>query len=276
MKKIINDKGSITLEATLIVPIFLFAIITLIFLLNVVWTHELVEYSICEAAEEITYENIRNENPVNILFFKQRVLKYLENSEDNKTIYNGYSGIDFSFSQGLEEGLVSLTVRYKVNFPVINNFIPDLHMLQRVVFKDWNYTENCEEEQNNIWSLPPLERGKKIQNMYGRDSNMPHNFPVIASIKGGIATSIKSINLNSKTYDKTQNIENRVAGLIDDLYEFSGGRVGSYSISPSDIIRKKLIIVIPKGTITEEERIITNQLKDMAYDKGITLIIEEL
>lgn len=50
MKKL---KGSLTIEAALVLPIFLFALFSLVYLIKVIYIHEQVQYAITEAANEM-------------------------------------------------------------------------------------------------------------------------------------------------------------------------------------------------------------------------------
>lgn len=48
-----SNKGSITVEAAVVVPIFLFVIISIVFLIRVVYTHEIVQHALDETANEM-------------------------------------------------------------------------------------------------------------------------------------------------------------------------------------------------------------------------------
>jgi RHS repeat-associated protein len=48
------------------------------------------------------------------------------------------------------------------------------------------------------WALPALQRGQLIHRMLG--ANLPQNFPVIDCFVNGVATSIKTLDLNAATY----------------------------------------------------------------------------
>lgn len=50
----------------------------------------------------------------------------------------------------------------------------------------------------SVWSLPWLERGLIIEEQLGK--NLKGNFPVIDKFLNGVAKSIKSIDLNAKSY----------------------------------------------------------------------------
>lgn len=261
-----NKKGSITLEAAIIVPVFIYIILSVIFLVKVVYIHEKVEQALYNAADEIVYDNILNRQTGSVLI-PIKVYKYLGHKEDK--IF-----IDLS-SSFYNNGIINITAKYNLTPPTPISAGPQINVLQRAYVKDWTRLKSNENEKQNIWDLPPLERGKKIQKIFNRDHDMPHNFPVIAKFNNNTAVSIKSIDLNSKHYKKDYNIERRLKQCINDLYNFDGGKVGNYAIYPYEIHDKKIIVVIPKGTKIKNITVL-NKCRDYANSKKILFEVNEL
>lgn len=98
----------------------------------------------------------------------------------------------------------------------------------------------------NVWKMSPLDRGWAIERRLGGWGN---NFPVIDKFENGIATSIKSLDLGAKTYQKTGAVFNKLKGYIDDLAGFSGGsQSDKINISLRMVKGKTLELALPSGS----------------------------
>jgi hypothetical protein len=73
------------------------------------------------------------------------------------------------------------------------------------------------------WKWGWARRGLYFDNAL-RDGSLPPNFPMIDNFTNGIATSIKSIDLNAATYQDAARLANRLNRYIDDLSDYDGGR----------------------------------------------------
>ena len=87
---------------------------------------------------------------------------------------------------------------------------------------------------SSVWKLGWGLRGQKINEAFG-DPTFPSNYPVIDKIPNGVATSVKSIDLNAATYQNEASLANRLNKLIDDVREFNGVTWGGLPISDVDI-----------------------------------------
>ena len=79
-------------------------------------------------------------------------------------------------------------------------------------------------------------------------SGWGNNFPVIDKFEKGIATSIKSLDLNAPTYQKTGKVFNTLKGYIDDLARFNGAKWKNINIQSSNILGKQLDLALPFGS----------------------------
>lgn len=190
-------------------------------------------------------------------------------------VYNGLDGMDFyssTFFDGDEN--IDIIVKYKVELPLSIKLLPDIYMLQRSTSRAWLAGgDGTEVQKSNIWDLPNLQRGVKIEEMYG--GNLPFKFPVIdrydADSKTG--TSIKSINLNSETYQNESVLSKTLMGYVDHLKNSS---TLIYEKQSYELVHKKLIIVVPKNSVNENKQIILNQILSYAAKHNIEASIEEL
>jgi RHS repeat-associated protein len=94
------------------------------------------------------------------------------------------------------------------------------------------------------WALPPLERGQAIEDTLGR--NLPRSFPGIDRWVNGLATSIKSLDLNAVTYRNINALTGKVQGYINALADFQGAQW----LQASMIRGRELLLAVPGGAGT--------------------------
>ena len=113
----------------------------------------------------------------------------------------------------------------------------------------------------SVWSLNPFERGREIESMLG--GNLPGNFPVIDKFVNGVATSIKSVDLSSASYQSASGLRALLNGYVNSVAEFTGrswagAQVGTNATN--QIISRTLEIAIPRGSITASQQTVMNQI----------------
>lgn len=96
---------------------------------------------------------------------------------------------------------------------------------------------------SSVWKLHPFERGWAIEKQLGGWGN---NFPVIDKFEKGIATSIKSLDLNAKSYQNSNRVFNTLKRYIDDLVGFNGATRKPINIS--EIVGRQLDLALPSGS----------------------------
>lgn len=81
------------------------------------------------------------------------------------------------------------------------------------------------------------------------------NFPTIDRFMNGLATSVKSLDLLSKTYQQGGRVLSTLTGYIDKLASFDGARRGGQVVGGvgSEIQRKMLEVAIQKGVATPQQ-----------------------
>jgi hypothetical protein len=88
----------------------------------------------------------------------------------------------------------------------------------------------------NIWDdWEGTVRGKAIHKLWG--ANLPFGFPVIDDIDRatGVITSMKSVNLADKTYQKASQLRNLLKVYLNDLVEFKGRTYDGVTVTRSEI-----------------------------------------
>ena len=122
----------------------------------------------------------------------------------------------------------------------------------------------------SVWSLKPLERGVKIENEIGRSPDLSQNFPVIDKWENGTATSIKSIDLNAKSYQNINYLESKVTSYITKLSKWEGTEWAGMNIEQSKILSRELVLAIPPDA-TPAQLAALSGLKAIAKDLGVIL-----
>lgn len=290
-----NAKGSLSIEAAIALPLFTCFILSISLLIRIFNTHGIIQnalnqtanemaeysyiYSICTSIEpsfgDVLSKTILQKNLDTEISDANSVLKRMG-------IENGFSDLDLSQSKILEGSKdIELVVRYKLKITLPIKLIPDLFIIQRSSVRAWldsentNETYDYEDDGSNIWELEPMARGRAIQKLYGR--NLPAAYPLITKFDetSGEATVVKSIDLTSPTYQKVDNLETIINNLIMRMAEFSGGQYGDFSIEIGDINYKKIVVVVPEGSIKQQMKWVFEQQAKIANNYNVYLEVIE-
>ena len=109
------------------------------------------------------------------------------------------------------------------------------------------------------WSLNPFDRGRTIEEILLRKLGIKGmkspNFPVIDSITGGIARSIKSLDVHAKTYQNTAALKRTLKGYVDKVSKFKGRNWGGDDVTLSRIKGRALDVAVPKGMNAAQQQV---------------------
>jgi len=124
-------------------------------------------------------------------------------------------------------------------------------------------------QKSGVWDLGPGPRGEAVEKALGH--NVPPSYPKIDrwDPKTRVGTSIKSINLDDKTYLDPKKLKSRIKGMVDDLEAFTGANVGGLD-TRGKIAKKDLEIVFPHAG-TKEQQAAVKEMIDYARGLGIEL-----
>jgi hypothetical protein len=106
---------------------------------------------------------------------------------------------------------------------------------------------------------------------------LPPGFRTIDNFTNGIATSIKSIDLNAATYQDAARLTSRLSKYINDMVEYEGGSFANKTVLPGDITGRAVNLVVPKASITEVQRTAIESVRAWAKtgNMSVDLIITE-
>ena len=127
----------------------------------------------------------------------------------------------------------------------------------------------------DAWKLGWAARGRYFEEQLGR--TLHPSFPTIDKIPDGIATSIKSIDLNAATYQEDARLTYRLNKYVDDVVEFNGANLANDEVKSSDISGRALALAIPKGsmTVVQQRAIEAARWRAKLGDRPVDIIIKE-
>ncbi len=136
-------KGSVTIEAALVLPCYLFGALCLIYLLEIM-TIQLNIRAGMEEASKLLSEDVAAVSYVSTSGIEEAILECInEDKLNNSIVVGGSGGLDCSESSvSLTSGIVQLKVGYSVQLPVPTFTHLSLSFEEELMFKGWTgYTE---------------------------------------------------------------------------------------------------------------------------------------
>lgn len=128
-----------------------------------------------------------------------------------------------------------------------------------------------------VWKLGWAARGRAINKEYG-DPTFPDNYPIIDKNPNGVATSVKSIDLTAKTYQKEASLTYRLNQYVADVQEFEGANWGTVKISKADINSRAVQLIVPEGSLNKTNQTLIGGVRARAMkdtDRPVDIIVTE-
>lgn len=130
------------------------------------------------------------------------------------------------------------------------------------------------QKPGSVWSMGPWTRGEAVEIQLG--GNLPSGFPTIDRFENGVATSIKSIDLNAPSYQNMGKLAYTLDTYTDKVANLNGADWGDESIAGSQIRARQLQIAIPPGSMSPAQQAVITAQVTQAQIKGVTLIVTEV
>jgi hypothetical protein len=121
-----------------------------------------------------------------------------------------------------------------------------------------------------VWNMVPVKRGFAIEEAFG--GNLPKGFLTIDKFVNGVAESIKSIGLDTKTYKDLGKLEGKLKEYVDVLSEFKGAVKEGVKVEEKDIKERVLTIGIEAGKGSTEQSKVFARVEEYAKDKGVKMV----
>jgi hypothetical protein len=133
-----TSKGSLTLEAAVVVPLFFFAMLSLICVLEMMEVKSTMRHALQSAGREISQQSYVI--PVTTgMGFKQRIVKIIGKERlEQSLIRGGIAGIDCSKTTCHQENAeYDLSIRYQMEVPILLFKLPVVTCEERLKVKGW-------------------------------------------------------------------------------------------------------------------------------------------
>ena len=134
-----TSKGSITLEAAFVIPLFFFAILCMMYLFEIMSIQSSLRCGLQSIGKELAEEAY-----VTPIFLPNRVKRDLveiigEDRLNRSLVADGADGLSCSYSKtNLLTGVIELNVRYQLEIPVLMFRLPIRTYEERLRIKGWN------------------------------------------------------------------------------------------------------------------------------------------
>ncbi len=131
--------GSVTIETAIVAPIFFLAVLSLVYLLEIMSVQTVMKSALQSASKEVAEETYGNTFVIARVLEKKIVQQAGENWLNESIICGGEGGIDCRESKTWgNTGIMDLSMKYKVEIPVLMFRIPAVLIKESVRVKGWN------------------------------------------------------------------------------------------------------------------------------------------
>lgn len=125
--------------------------------------------------------------------------------------------------------------------------------------------------RNTVWSLGPSPRGQAIEKAWGH--NLPSSFKTWDRFDNGVATSIKSIDLDLIGFSRPNRIWNAGRRHVDAAIDFTSYSLQGVRIDASMITERTVRIALPRNPVGSQLEEL-NRVIQYGADNGIRVIWE--
>lgn len=164
MIRIKDEKGALTVEASMVLPLFLMAIIVFVYVIQLFYVYSNVNMALFSACKRVSlkayyddkkldvstreYQNSRSNN-----YYRQLLCDSLSEEIINTScIKNGIDGIDTSESNyDMEDEMVNLYGKYTMNIPFFNIGIPNGTIKQHMIIRGWTGDKSLRSNKNFVY-----------------------------------------------------------------------------------------------------------------------------
>ena len=304
-----KSEGSVTLEAALCVPVMLAVFLFLYGILEMFLLYNCVSKAMYDTVDfAASYGVLYHENGVNKLEKKlqDKLSDYLDVSlfltygddlfyeEAAETLFTykleqnsvyqrffrdrlQYNFTGSRFFNGNAEIIFRGHFRCDYAVPFLNSLLRGFSLEKTVICNAFTEGITPEfaadgQEPESVWSLSNFERGRILQEKYGR--NLPQFFPVIDYYRDGTAGIIRSINHTLSSYQDDSVLERVLDELYTALLAFDGSSYAGVTVKGDRIYGRSIILIFPEDEFTAGQQAVVERFVNLCGRRGVWVTIE--
>lgn len=259
-EKIRSDKGSMVLDAALVIPLLIFICYFMLSAMLTVQNELVMRYALDQTAKELSLlvpladavvEGVRSpelDALISDITGGEQALKeavgdlassvFLQNFIQNKVekwLQAGSKKLGIKQAPDERQVILSMISDHALEMAMNYHVYTPWTKTDRVAYSHvplWtkydqayqgekkNADKDENKEEDGIWSEHNFTRGKYFREKYG--ANLPFNYPVISKFKNGQAFAIRSMDLTAPVYQSADYLEQELMGEITRLAAFEG------------------------------------------------------
>ena len=146
------SKGSLSIEAAIVIPIFFFAVLCLVFLLEMMAIRVSIQNALTSVGKELgqqAYVSAMISTPA----IREKIVDHVGRERlERSMIVNGVEGIDCSNSvSNWNTAIMDLSVKYQIEIPVLMFRIPVIFCEETLRVKGWTgYVDTSNEDNKDV------------------------------------------------------------------------------------------------------------------------------
>lgn len=212
-KKTCEQRASLTVEAALVMPIFLYFMIAFLYIIQIFSLKEHIQSEITKmglnwSKTAYFYEDFPDieealsfdkslfgvdiglgdvtDKIINGYSLKLYAKEYLDKNWINYScIQDGFEGIDFNYSEiNDEEDCIDIVLKYKISIPVKIFIIGDINILQRVRLRNWTGYEVAATYETEAKSKETIVFITYTGSVYHKNKNCVYLKPSVVAVQG--------------------------------------------------------------------------------------------
>jgi filamentous hemagglutinin len=121
--------------------------------------------------------------------------------------------------------------------------------------------------------LKPEVRWTEVERRLGK--NLAGNFKTIDKFENGVATSIKSLDLNAPSYNNFSTLERTVRGYVDKVAAYEGATWNKRRIRSNEVTERALDLAVPPDGSADQFAVLRS-LEQYAKQMQVILNIVEV
>ncbi len=252
-----HTKGSITVEALMVLPIVIIIFSCFLYLIAYISVVTTIKNDLHEKILKMAVNDYT-------IGFSLPTIVSLYDKEEKETLHLNYV---FCHSETFGN---QITLIFD---GVFNGYVSTskIHLTQTIHKFNGDHLDYYDE---NIWKLDNFTRGEKVEVLFG--GNLPRYFPTIDYYDEltGKVLSITSVNTIYETYQTHIGLYERIIKDINKLNRFNGTIFEDISIDFRDITQKELLVVLPTNSLNREQLAVIDELMIVCKQYNILFTIK--